>query len=45
MLEEMAEAALGAALALVARDLLDSRAFETLYGPYAPVIPPEVLTQ
>jgi hypothetical protein len=37
--ELLAESALGAALALVARDMLSAETFATLYGPFAPILP------
>lgn len=43
LLPPVAEAALGAALALIVRDVLDARAFATLYGPFAELIPADAL--
>ncbi len=42
-IDDAAEAALGAALALVARDLIPPESFEILYRPFADVIPAEKL--
>jgi hypothetical protein len=37
--DDLAEAALAAALALIARDIIPREAFEVLYQPFEPVVP------